>query len=225
MLFFGDSGLGLLLLLLDRLQELVSVQLLDALGCLQVVIVPLLVGVFGLVLLPVEDFLPQNQFLVVLFDLLVELLVLRLHFLLKDFLCFLSHLVKSTVSFLSHLYLAIEVALIGIQTVGVLPFVLVDSVLHLMLVIELAHLLVLDNVLSLLTLMGILLPHVVDALSIDQLNFLNPFLSLLFLPLVQLSPLFLFLFTLDSDQFLLLLSAFLGLVYELLPVPFFLLEI
>lgn len=88
---FINSCLCLRLFLLDRLEELVSIQLLDTLGRLQVVIEALIVRCLGLVLLPVEDLLPHHELLVVLLDLLIERLILRLHLLLENFLRLVSH--------------------------------------------------------------------------------------------------------------------------------------
>lgn len=101
----------------------------------------------------------------------------------------------------------------------------IDVALHLVLVVHLSHLLIFDHELPLLALLSILLLHIVDPFRIDQVDFLDSLLSLFLLSLVQLSPIFLLYLPLDLDQLLLLLSALLGLVDELLPVPFLFFEI
>ena len=110
----GDALSCCLLLTLDRLQQLVSVQLLNVLRSLQVVLEALLVGNLGLVLLPVDVLLADDELLVVLLHSLLELLVLPLHLLFLVLFGSLRHAVHVFVRLLGCVHFLAQVTLVGI---------------------------------------------------------------------------------------------------------------
>ena len=92
-LILANAVCSCLLLLLDITQQLVTIQLLNALGSFQVVLKSVSICHLSVILLPIEILLPDHEFFVELFDRLLEFFILFLHLLLLDFLCTLGNAV------------------------------------------------------------------------------------------------------------------------------------
>ena len=108
-LLLSHSFLRHHLLLLNTLQQLIPIKLLQILTGLQMMLKPLLIGHLGLILLPVEQILSDEQLLVVLFDGVVELGEASLHLLLFDLFGTAGHRVHTTVGFLGLFNLLVQV--------------------------------------------------------------------------------------------------------------------
>jgi len=132
------ARLRLVLLLHDRLEQLVAVQLLQALRHLDVVLEALLVGYLGLVLLVVEDLLADDELLVEPFHLLRELLVLQLDQFVLNLLGASRHRVHLRVRILRQLHLVFQVFLVGVDRGLLLQLKPSNHVLHLLLMISIA---------------------------------------------------------------------------------------
>ena len=224
-LILANTVCSCLLLLLDITQQLVTIQLLDALRSFQVMLKSASICHLSVILLPIEILLPDHEFFMELFDRLLEFFILFLHLLLLDFLCTLGYAVHFWVCIFRSLDLLTQVTLVGIHWALLLFFNPIDHALHLTLVLDFLIQFFAHHCLALLPLNGILLLHMIDTLRVDQLHFCHTLLCFFLLLFGLLRPsLFLFPPHLLYDR-LLLLSLFFCCHHKIFVVELPLLEV